>query len=79
LSKWGNLVANPDTSPPFLPIHVNFCVDLKLSFFLLLAITLFSSNGAIAQDAVVDLTHVDFEQAGMHPISGKWQFIGINF
>src|SRR5882724_7161273 len=74
LSKWGNFVAKPDTSPPFLLIHVNFNVDLKLSYFLFLAITFFSSTGTVAQDAVVDLTHVDFEQPGMHPISGKWQF-----
>jgi len=45
-------------------------VDLKLSF-LLLAITF---NGAFAQNSEVDLTHVDFDQHGMQPISAKWQF-----
>ena len=45
-------------------------MGLRLSF-LFLATAL---NVAAAQDAVVDLINVDFEQSGMHPISGKWQF-----
>ena len=46
-------------------------MGLKLSFFLFLATSL---QVAVAQDAIVDLTQVDFEQAKMHSISGKWQF-----
>jgi signal transduction histidine kinase len=49
-------------------------VNFKLPFFSFLAIILLSSNSAIAQDAVIDLTHGDLNQLEMHSISGKWQF-----
>jgi len=50
-------------------------VNLKLFFFLPHLVVLFlSAKDAAAKDPIVDLTRVDFNQSGIYPISGHWQF-----
>jgi len=51
-------------------------VTPRLSFFSsLFPLVFFLSGGrAYGPRSVIDLTHVDFNQPKLHPISGHWQF-----